>query len=165
LSDKQSNMSLYIILSIVFIIIISTLWMFFNSRDWAETTGQMNRIELKTVHNDVISPMSTNKSFSEYKIDMEYSFIVNGVTYTGTQFYPLIPNVFSDKKYADELMDKYKANEKISVYYDPNSPTKSCLITSSNISPVKYFIMVTIFVFFAAVLIFGIKYFNTLMDS
>ena len=158
-------MTLYITLALVLVFVTGALFLFYQSKDWHEVTGQMNHIELKTVHNDVISPMSTNKSFSEYKIDMEYSFIVNGVTYTGSQFYPLIPNVFSDKSYADELMDKYKINEKISVYYDPKSPTKSCLITSSNISPVKYFIMVAIFVFFAAVLIFGIKYFNTLMNS
>ncbi|MCW8935133.1 MAG: DUF3592 domain-containing protein [Gammaproteobacteria bacterium] len=165
MSDKKSNMSLYITLAIVFIIIISTLWMFFNTRDWKETTGQMNHIELQTVHNDVISPMSTNKSFSEHKIDMEYSYVVDGKAYTGTQFYPLIPNVFSDKKHADELMGKYQPNKKISVFYNPKSPANSCLITSSNITPLKYTLMIAIFLFIATVLVLGIKYFNTLMDS
>ncbi len=158
-------MSINLILSIVFLIIITTVWLFYSSRNWEETSGKINFIELETVNNNTISPMANNKSFTEYKINMEYSYTVDGRAYTGTKFYPLLPNVYSEKKYADELLNKYKTGQNITVYVNPKSPGTSCLITSKNISPAKYAIMIFIFIFIAAVLIFGIKFFNSIFDA
>ena len=109
--------------------------------------------------------MSTNKNFTEYKINIDYRYSVDGKDFKGTQFYPLIPNVFSDKKYANELMDKYQNGSEISVYYNPKKPGNSCLITSKDVSPLKYVIMIAIFLVIAVILIFGIKYFNVLFDE
>ena len=91
-------MTLYAILTTIFIIIISTLWFFYDSRDWEETTGRIDFIEVQDVHNNAISSISTNKSFTEYKINLEYTYSVDGKSYKGTQFYPLFPNVFQNKK-------------------------------------------------------------------
>jgi|GEM_PF-3262175 len=164
LSDKTSTMTLYIIITTVFIIIISTLWMFYNSRDWVETTGEVNFIEIVKVRNDTISSMSTNKGFTEYKINLEYTYSVDRKSYKGTQFYPLFPNVFSDKKDADELMDKYKSGQNTAVYYNPDSPHNSCLITSKNISPTKYVIMIAILVLFGTIFVTAFTYFNKIFD-
>ncbi len=158
-------MSLYITLSIVLIIIAFTLWLFFDSRSWHESKGTIEYIELEKVHNDTISPMSTNKKFTEYKINMEYSYSVNNINYKGSQFYPLIPNVFSDEKHAQELINKYQNAREITVYYSPKNPGNSCLITSKNISPLKYGLMVAIFFMFAIILAVGIKYFNSIFEN
>ena len=164
MSDKKSNMSLYITLSVIFIIIIATLWLFYSSRSWNEVTGEIQKIELEKVKNRTISSMSHNKSFTDYKINLLYGYTVDGVNYQGTRFYPLIPNVFSEKQYADELMDRFKVGDKTTVYYNPDSPELSCLITSGDISKKKYIILVGILFVFGIVFLVAFKYINKLLD-
>ena len=71
---------------------------------------------------------------------------------------------FHIKKYADEIMAKYQAGHKTSIYYNPESPQNSCLITSKNISAAKYGLMVAILFIFIAIFVVGLKYFNKLFS-
>ncbi|MFK5949307.1 MAG: DUF3592 domain-containing protein [Methylococcales bacterium] len=107
--------------------------------------------------------MSTNKKLTEYKINLEYTYPVEGNKYKCTQFYPLFPNIISEKKYADDLLNKYKSGENTTVYYNPKSPQKSCLITSKNISTEKHIIMF-VFLLCATFFIVAFKYINKLID-
>lgn len=161
--NKPSNMSFYIIILIIFIIILSTVWLFYNSKNWTETAGNIDYIELEEIHDSPASSMSTNKGFTEYRINLKYTYNVDGNEYTGTRFYPLIPNVFSDRKYANELLEKYSSNNAVKVYYDPNSPSMSCLITSKDMLNINYPLLGFFALVFLTVFITAVYYFNKLV--
>ena len=144
LQDKNilefKKMYTYIILILAVSFALAATWKFVDSRNWQEINGYIKHISVEEIYNRPISPASTNKRFVEYKVNLEYEYTHNGNTYTGSQLYPLIPNIFQSKKYADEILSKFKENQTTSVYINPSNPASSCLITSKNISTIKVFI-------------------------
>lgn len=158
-------MTTYIVIAIVFTLISASLWFFFDSRNWTETQGSIDYINLEEIHNDIVSPMSTNKRFTEYKINLRYQYTVNDRTYSGTQLYPLIPNVFSERTHALQLIDTYSTEKPASVFYNPSQPEQSCLITSKTISVKSYIIMLSVFAFIGLIFVIGMKYFSHLFSD
>lgn len=158
-------MSFYIpvVLSLAFV--ISAMFLFYQSKDWHQTSGHIEHIELEVVRNAPNSTMSSNTAYTEYKINLRYIYQVEGKEYSGTQFYPLIPNVFTDEKYANKLLEKYKSGEKTQVYYNPDKPHNSCLITSNEISSVNYALLGFILLVFILIFIVAFYYVNKLIDS
>ncbi len=162
---SSTSMMTYISIAIVFIIVAATLWFFFDSRNWVETTGVVDSIKLEEVYNAPISSMSENTKYTEYKIDLVYHYTVNNKNYTGTQFYPLIPNVFDEKSYALELINSYPQGASTSVFYNPSKPEQSCLITSKSISGKSYIYIVLVFLIIGLIFILGMKYFSHLFTD
>jgi len=109
--------------------------------------------------------MSLNKSFTEYKINLCYIYRVAGKEYRGTQFYPLISNVFFDEKYANKLIEIYKSGETTQVYCNPQNPHNSCLITSKDLSSVNYDWLGFFFLVFIVIFTAAFYYVNKLFNS
>lgn len=149
----------YMALILVVSFVIAALWKYFDSRNWIETSGEVTYIEVEEIYNRPISSMSAGKKFTEYKINLKYEFTHNGNKYSGTQLYPLIPNVFSHKAHADEIIETYTINESTPIFFNPNNPNESCLITSKNFSAVKVFSISLILLICVVFTISGVVYF------
>ncbi|MFK5950581.1 MAG: DUF3592 domain-containing protein [Methylococcales bacterium] len=144
LQDKKifefKKMYTYIILILAVSFALAATWKFVDSRNWQEVDGYIKHISVEEIYNRPLSSASSNKRFIEYKINLQYEYTHNGKAYTGSQLYPLIPNIFQSKKYTDEILNKFKENQSSSVFINPSNPASSCLITSKNISTVRIFI-------------------------
>ncbi|MFK5950582.1 MAG: DUF3592 domain-containing protein [Methylococcales bacterium] len=162
---SRKKMITYLSLILIASFVIGALWKYFDSRNWIETPASISHINMSEVYNRPISSMSTNKSFTEYKIDLKYEFTYKDKQYTGKQIYPLIPNVYSVKKHTEEILDAYKANQKITVFFNPNNPNDSCLITSKNVSALKVFSISFILLTCVSATLAGVVYFLNRFDN
>ena len=163
--NQPLNMNTYIIVFIVISISAISIYKYYDSRNWTETPATINSIKLTTIQNRPNSSMSTNKSFSEYKIDVTYSYTYADQSFTGSQVYPAIPNVFSDKSFAMNLLSQYPQDKTTTIFVNPDTPSESCLMQASKLSLFTIIISLLIFTGIAAILITGISYFNKIFDS
>ena len=156
----KENITLILILIVIFLIATTTIWKLYDSKNWVNVDGKVNSIELTAISN-TYSKNAGSKS-TDYKIDIEYLYSFNEKELTGEQFYPLVPNVFSDKAYADELMSKFAKGSNIIVHVNPSSPHDSCLIVEKGISIWSYIFLFGFFIAVISALGFGIHFFNKL---
>jgi len=71
-----------------------------------------------------------SKSDSEgtiYSPQLEYKYIVNGVSYTGDSYRPVRFDGSSDRGYAREVVEAHPVGAEVTVYYDPSDPQKAFL--------------------------------------
>ena len=80
---------------------------------WPATTGVI-------MHSYYFHSKSSRQSPSGP--DIRYYFIVNGRKYESSRV------SFIDEHPAHELLSRFKANDKVPVYYDPDNPKRSVLI-------------------------------------
>lgn len=149
----------YITIILAASFVAGALWKFFDTRNWTEALGVINHIEINEDYNRPISSMSSNKRFTDYIIELEYEFNYKNKKYIGSQIYPLVPNVYSEKEHAEEILNKYNVDTSVSIYFNPNNPNDSCLITSKNTSSVKVIIITFILLLCAASTLVAVTFF------
>lgn len=144
--------STFITITIILLSISIAIWMFIKSSSWVPTTGTINHIEIIEKYNRPDTAMSENKKSFDYVIDLKYNYTINGTNYIGTKIYPGLPNVFTDKKDAENILKNYPANSSTTIYYDPAKPANSSLITSKSI-PTKGIITLVVLVIFISLFV------------
>lgn len=99
------------------------------SKKWSETIGTITNSELK----EKISTDSDRRAEIHYKADLEYMYYSNGKNeIVGKQLFPYSDMWSPYKKEKLAIIKKLKKGEKVKVYYHPEKPSKSCLITGAN---------------------------------
>lgn len=161
----NQNIGLYLLTFLVTIATIAAIWGFVSSKNWAPLSGRINHIEMLEIHNPTLYSSSSGKPFTEYKIDIEFTYQFSGKAYTGNKIYPIVPNIFTSKTYAEELMRKFKQGQTTTVYVSQNAPEVSCLISSRGISNIRLIMFALIAFTLLSVTIYGIVYFNRIFSS
>lgn len=144
----------YIIIFSILVTISIAVWTYVKSSNWIASDGFIEEIKLVEKYNDPSFSMSENKRSFEYIINVKYSYSFNSKEYIGTNLYPGLPNIFSNKKDAETALIKYPESSKVTVYYDPSFTQNSSLETSKSIS-VKNLATLVIFILFVSLIVFG----------
>lgn len=145
----------YITGILIAIFIIVALWTIYNSKDWSEVTGTINNIQIKTI--------SFTSGNIDYKVELDYEFLYKDKKYTGSKLYPIIPNIFRQKKDAEKILNNYKSNSETTIYFDPENPKNSCLISAKSFSANKFILVMIGMLVFVALFIWAFIYFQKLM--
>ncbi len=142
--------TIVILLSTVFV----ALWTCLKSSNWITANGIIEEIELIEKYNQPNLVISENRKTFNYIINLKYNFTVNTNKYTGTKIYPGLPNIFDNKKDAENIINKYPKNTKTKMVYDSSNPINSSLITSKAI-PTKGIITLVVLVLFISIFVIG----------
>lgn len=121
-----------------------------SSERWAETTGQITKLE---VRERISRVSSSNSNTVEFVVDVEFSYTVNGAMYTGTQIYPALPNVFSHQSDLDTFLSEYTKGANVRVFYNQEKPERSAL-RKPHISTLGYMVLLI----FVVLVFIGIFY-------
>lgn len=138
----------------VVITVVVVFWKFYSSAGWVEIEAEITHCEVEELYNRPGAPMSEGSKTFEYRINLAYQFQFEGRSYTGDKVYPGLPNVFSYKKDAENILKNYAKGMIVDIYADPTNPNNSSLFTSKQI-PKKGFILLGVFMLTALVLIGG----------
>lgn len=144
-------MNIYIIiLALAVISAMFILYKFSSSANWKSTSGKIVSFEIE----EIISKSNNEK---DYKINLEYTYNVNGQDYSGGKLVAGFPNVLGNKKDSEYFRDIYKTGEETKVFYNPENHEQSSLITSKGIPTKAYLIMVLFIIGIGTGLFFVIK--------
>ena len=153
--DFNSKYMFYIVTcTLVVVVSLVVILQFLNSSDWNEAAGRIVHseiVELDLQYNDRIK---TTGGVIDYQVKMLYSYEVNGVEYKGDTIYAGFNNIFPDFKSASEMVERFSSGSDVTLYYDPESPAQSCLISSKSIG-VKQKIVLGFVLLFGFGLVFG----------
>ena len=161
----SQNIGVYTATAIIAIIAIVTVWSFVTSKNWETTSGKIESIEMREIHNRPSLQMSSGKSFTEYKIDVKYSYHASGKSYTGDKIYPFIPNIFPNKADAEYILTKFDKEQDATVYFNPKQPSISCLISSAGIPNKNLYRFALSALIILLIFITGIIYFNKIFSD
>ncbi len=139
---------------------MTAIWKLYSSSNWSSATGKILQIETETIRHFDSNSSSSGRSF-DYKVSLEYEYMVNGTHYTGSQLYPMLPNVFSSQHEADQYLKQFPLNSQVDVYYQPTNPNDSCLI-STQLTFKQFLILSGLFIVIFSLLTAGIIFFNRL---
>ncbi|MBM4109094.1 MAG: DUF3592 domain-containing protein [Phycisphaerae bacterium] len=103
------------------------------SRAWPSVPGVMTESEVvevqRTRRPSEIGPLAV----TEYEARIRYTYSVDGVALEGTRLMPLMPSVFPDRDRALAVIAQRPPGAPVEVYYDPNQPSRSALVTMAAI--------------------------------
>ncbi len=71
---------------------------------------------------------SSGAPLTHYKVELKYSFDVEGSTYFGERYAFHKSLIFSTSSDAEKILEDYPLGKKISVYYMPSNPQESVII-------------------------------------
>ena len=148
------KMSTFIIIFSILVTISIAVWTFVKSSNWVGANGIIDEIEIIVKYNQPNLAMSKNRKSFDYIINLKYKFAVNNRKYTGTKIYPGLPNIFDNKKDAENILNKYPKNTKTTIFFDPSNPNNSSLITSKAI-PTKGIVTLVVLVLFISIFVIG----------
>ncbi len=158
---NRMKMWIIFVLVVVLIIVGVFFWQLMGSRNWQAVEGELLTAEIQEKYISPNSARGQRGSLHEYEVKLRYRYHVNGRDYEGGQLYPVLPNIFSDRKLAEEELRSFQAGS-VTVYFSPDNPNMSALKTSGNLS-LKQFVILFITIFTAiGFVIGGIFVFNKL---
>ena len=104
---------------------------------WKVTDGNLERCEVVEV------PDSQVGTPSSWRLQLEYSYVVRGVTYRSTRYAFGFGVSIDDEKY-QRIAEGLKRNPKLSVRYDPVHPAEAVLNTEipTSVTTIGYFMLV-----------------------
>jgi hypothetical protein len=140
--------------SIVIILLVIGIILFFKSGKWEKTSGVIKKMEMREEYTSPNSDIAKHENLFRYRVDIEYDYQYQGKRYTGSKIYPLIPNVFESEKLARKTVDSLIEGSKVMVYFDPSAPGNSALITSEGIG-IKSILIIVFTVLLVALFIVG----------
>ncbi len=86
---------------------------------WPTVTGTLREIRVQELD---------ESGKTEFSLFLDYAYEVDGRDYTGHVLSsPVMPR-FPTRREAEELIAPYEAGEPIAVHYDPDDPSRSCLV-------------------------------------
>jgi hypothetical protein len=111
-----------------------------SSDDWPTVTGTI-------IYSDVYEEYNTDDGSSYYP-DIEYRYVVNGITYENDDVYVGGINEGGSYSRAEEVVVRFPLGKEVPVYYNPEIPQESALIPGVRTS--HYIFLITAAVFFIA---------------
>lgn len=143
--------------AVIFIVLVVLVgfFKFAGSRNWSETQGKVTSVSVEGIRKTSAQQVNSSEGLFDYKVDISYSYSVEGQEYTGTVLTAGIPNVFSSKTDADDIVTKFAVGRQVDVYYAPSSPENSALITAKSV-PIAGIIGIFIFILAVGGIIFGV---------
>ncbi len=155
-------MEIYIVVIVVVLMMLSGLWFLLKSRGYTTVEGKITKSEIIEHYRRPGSQGAENRNTFEYEVVLEYQYTVDGTTYTGNRLYAGLPNIFPDKRSAEDIVAQYGAGSLASIYYNPSSPHQSSLLSTASFSTVQILILVGTVLFVAVIVGAGIWAFNKL---
>ena len=133
-------MELYLIIGGIFIILGVVTSLIFLSKaleaiktiKWPSVNGNLNSTELKTIVYQGVYEGGTRDGAVATVTNFQYSYSVDGTDYVGGRA-TMSDFVNKTGNYLITLQEKYKGRSYITVYYNPNNPSKSVLITGPSL--------------------------------
>ena len=96
-----------------------------DSREWPTAEGVITASRIASSHQT-----STEKGWHakryEYEVRVQYSYSVDGVSYTGNRL-RIRPTEYSSEKHAQRELAEYPVGQRLRVYYNPQDPERSVL--------------------------------------
>ncbi|TQV75954.1 DUF3592 domain-containing protein [Exilibacterium tricleocarpae] len=120
---------LFKLVGILFILIgTNTIYQAYKSSSWPSVQGQIISSEIKA-HSSTYTDTTTNRTKNEtvYDAQINYSYVVNGVTYSNDDVRIGGTVKTNMKMWTTRLLDKYPRGKVVTVYYKPEAPFQSVL--------------------------------------
>ena len=146
------KMTTFTLIAVIFSTIFFALWTYIKSSNWVGAVGTIIKIELIEKYNRPDLAMSENRKSFDYIINLKYKFTINNSKYTGTKIHPGFPNIFDNKKDAENILNKYPKYTKTTIFFDPSNPNNSSLMTSKAI-PTKGIVTLVVLVLFISLFV------------
>lgn len=96
-----------------------------DSREWPTTEGLISSTHI-THSTDRQPAKGDHRLRHEYEVRVQYSYSVDGVSYTGNRL-RIRPSHHSTEQQARRELAEYPAGQRVRVYYDPKEPGRSLL--------------------------------------
>lgn len=119
-----------------------TLGKFASSGKWSQTEGVVRNAEIEVLDTRPDSPRGTGTGYAvQYRVNIVYEYSAGEGTITGDDLFAGIPPIFSERSNAEEMLDRFRPGEPVTVFFNPQNPAESCLITGKAIPLAGYIVI------------------------
>jgi hypothetical protein len=164
------------IIGVIAVSVCSFFWLnlFKKTEQWNIASGRITKSEIKEIREN---------EGNVYYLNLEYHYFVDGKEYVGKNISPefgfvdkiIVPLIKSIKKdgfsanafrrYLDakEKQKQFPAGKEVSVYYNPNDPEQSSLVSIVSISENRnkiYFLLLGVLLFVVLLMVAGLLFFR-----
>ncbi len=99
-----------------------------NSKDWYCVTGKMQVVTVQESHTTVRSRYGVERKIDKYRPHVSYSYSYKGHHYRGDVIG--FPNpTFNNLNESKSFQSKYSEGSPVTIWFDPKSPSRACLLT------------------------------------
>ncbi|ARN56917.1 DUF3592 domain-containing protein [Sedimentisphaera salicampi] len=148
---------IYIFFAIVAIITVYSFIKFLSSANWVKTEGVILESRVDKFHNRNIEDTLRY----QFKPVVRYSYTVNGAGYTGNNIFSGSKDVLMHSSAdAEQMIEDYKKDKMVNVYYNPEKPEESCLISAGSLPKSFIAVLGIILLVIGSVIFMGIKFIN-----
>ncbi|NTS75659.1 DUF3592 domain-containing protein [Catenovulum sp. SM1970] len=112
-----------------------------SSDNWQQAQAELEFIDFERVST---YNQSSDRDVNEYLIKLRYQYQVQGQQYSGDQVYAGLGNAFSKQKMAEQLVAQYQGKQQITIFFNPQQPSKSALKQANLSNTAMIWLLVTI---------------------
>ena len=129
----MSNVLMSLFVCLVATISVMILLKFRSSSKWLPVLAHIESSSFKSIHTPHSQQGIGNHSI-DYKMNIDYHYIIKGQTFHGNTVMAGFPNIIPDKKEATKMVDRFPAGSDAEVFYNPENVSQSALNTSKDVS-------------------------------
>lgn len=133
------------------------LYRFKKSAQWDSVKGVVLESSIEKIAQTASQQGALGDRSVDYKINIKYKYRVGGADYIGKTVIAGMPNVAGSKKDGEDIVKAYPGGGDAVIYYNPQSPSESALITGKSVS-MAGFVAIAIIILAASGIIFGLLY-------
>jgi hypothetical protein len=144
----------------VLLAVTGALWAIHASAAWPRAEGRVLRSEVRQIyHRNPTRAVETHKRI-EYQAVVEYEYHVAGVRHTSDRILATLPSIVAHEKEAADLVARFPAGAAVAVHYDPDDPTRTCLIPGSAFGRAGFAIIIVITLAAAILVVLVVLFFE-----
>ena len=121
-------MWLVIPLVIALIIAAGAISLLLKSSQWPSVAATIVSSNITEIYHSPNSAITNHNNTHDYKIDIEYQYIIEGTTYTGNTLYAGLPNIMGSLLEAKAIQEQFPVEQSTQIYYNPKKPQQSALL-------------------------------------
>ncbi|PCJ32556.1 MAG: hypothetical protein COA90_02635 [Gammaproteobacteria bacterium] len=129
----MSNVLMSLFVCIVATISVMILLKFRSSSQWLPISAHIESSSFKSIHIPHSQQGIGNHSI-DYKMNIDYHYIIKGQTFHGNTVMAGFPNIIPDKQEATKMVERFPAGSDAEVFYNPDNVGQSALNTSKGVS-------------------------------
>ena len=138
------KMWLIIPLVIALIIAVGAVSLLLKSSKWPSVAANIISSDITEIYHSPNSMATSHKNTHDYKLDIEYQYIVESNTYTGNTLYAGLPNIFDSLLEAEKAQEQFPTGAKTTIYYNPENPKQSALLIPTSSGKGNTFVLILI---------------------